>query len=134
MLPTFTAGEFIKAASSSPNQNCVRINRKDGWTAVWDDKLADTATAAETPVPFEQLLILTDEQFDDFQSRLRAGDIDGACIEISRRHDGTYAFCATAAALQPVSGVELNFDHSEVEAFESGVQHREFELSRFTAA
>ncbi|WP_433574220.1 hypothetical protein [Nocardia brasiliensis] len=134
MLPTFTTGEFIKAARSSPSQNCVRINRRDGWTAVWDDKLADETTPPETTVPSDQLLIFTDHQFDDFQRQLRAGCLEGACLEITKRHDGTYIFRAADTVAQPVVGVELSFDREEVEAFESGVQQREFDLARFTTA
>ncbi|MEV6426268.1 hypothetical protein [Nocardia sp. NPDC051463] len=125
MEPTFTIGEFIKAAASSPNQNCVRIARRDGWTAVWDDKLADEDTALDTTVSGEQLLYFTDQQFDAFQEGLRTGRPD---LYLSTRHDdGVYVFSADAAAPQPVGGVELRFSPAEVEAFRSGVLNREFE-------
>ncbi|WP_406230276.1 hypothetical protein [Nocardia sp. NBC_01009] len=129
MEPTFTIGEFIKAAASSPNQNCVRVARRDGWTAVWDDKLAAEHTSLDTALPGEQLLYFTDQQFDSFQEGLRAGRAD---LYLTTRHDdGVYVFRADAAAPQPVDGVELHFSAAEVEAFRSGVLNREFERTRF---
>ncbi|MFD0360242.1 hypothetical protein ACFQZZ_02125 [Nocardia sp. GCM10030253] len=131
MEPTFTIGEFIKAAASSPKQNCVRVARRDGWTAVWDDKLADEHIALDTTLSGEQLLYFTDEQFDAFQDGLRAGRAEGPYL--TTRHDnGGYVFSADAAAPQPVDGVELHFSSAEVEAFRSGVLNGEFERARFS--
>jgi hypothetical protein len=76
--PTFTVGEFRKASASSPHQNCVRVARKHGWTAVWDDKRATAATTAGTAVIGTEILLLRDEQFDSYQAGIRAGRSSGA--------------------------------------------------------
>jgi hypothetical protein len=131
MEPTFTIGEFIKAVASSPNQNCVRVARRDGWTAVWDDKLAGEHADLDATLPGEQLLYFTDEQFDAFQADLRAGRPGGGYLSTRHGH-GDYVFSADAAARQPVDGVQLHFSSAEVEAFRTGVLNGEFERARFS--
>ncbi|MEV6335038.1 DUF397 domain-containing protein [Nocardia vinacea] len=129
--PTFTVAEFRKATFSSPNQNCVRIARKNGWTAVWDDKLADERYTPGMSLPDNEILLFTDEQFDVFQAGLRAGRVEDRYLAISRR-DGGFVF--RAAIPQPIDGVELLFDQDEFDAFRQGVLNNEFDCARFIAA
>ena len=124
LLPTFTAGEFRKASFSSPNQNCVCVARKDGWTAVWDDKRADDRTTSATVLGAEELLLFTDEQFDTVQAAVRGTDA-GSPLAVIPRGDGRYVF--RAATPQPVAGVELVFDQAELDAFRLGVRNNEFD-------
>ncbi|NKY88388.1 hypothetical protein [Nocardia veterana] len=130
--PTFTAGEFRKASASSPHQNCVRIARKHGWTAVWDDKRATTATTGSTALPTAELLLLRDEQFDHYQDGVRAGRTHRLPITQSRRSDGRYVLRAQTDT--PTTGVELIFDRAELDAFHHGIRTHEFDLHRFTPA
>ncbi|RDI42469.1 DUF397 domain-containing protein [Nocardia mexicana] len=125
LLPTFTAGEFRKASYSSPNQNCVRIARRDGWTAVWDDKRATDRTTPATALPADELLLFTDEQFDTFQAGVRGTVTHRSPLAVTRREDGHYVF--RAATPQPVVGVELVFDQDELDAFHHGVRDHEFD-------
>ncbi|MFJ1456812.1 hypothetical protein [Nocardia wallacei] len=124
LLPTFTAGEFRKASASSPNQNCVRVARKQGWTAVWDDKRATDHTTPATALPVEELLLFTDEQFDALQDTVR-GTGARSPLAVTHRADGRYVF--RAATPQPVDGVELVFDQDELDAFHHGVRNHEFD-------
>ncbi|MCM6774230.1 hypothetical protein NDR87_12180 [Nocardia sp. CDC159] len=127
LLPTFTAGEFRKARASSPNQNCVRVARKDGWTAVWDDKRATDRITPVTVLPAGELLLFTDEQFDAYQASVRENRVEAAPLTVTRRADGMYVF--RAATTQPVPDVELVFDQDELDAFLDGVRHREFDAN-----
>ncbi|MCX4094924.1 hypothetical protein [Nocardia sp. alder85J] len=127
LLPAFTAGEFHKAAASSPNQNCVRVARKQGWTAVWDDKLAGAGTTAATVLPAEELLLLTDAEFDAYQSGVRSGSTEQQALTVTPRGDGDYVF--RAATTQPVAEVQLVFDADELDAFLDGVRNGEFDLA-----
>ncbi|WP_433709902.1 DUF397 domain-containing protein [Nocardia sp. CA-084685] len=129
--PTFTVAEFRKATFSSPNQNCVRVARRNGWTAVWDDKLADERYTPEMSLPDNELLVFTDDQFDAFQVGMRAGRVEDLHLAISRR-DGGYVF--QAAIPQLIAGVELRFDEAEFDAFRQGVLNHEFDCARFIAA
>ncbi len=127
LLPAFTVGEFRKAARSSPNQNCVRIARKQGWTAVWDDKLRTTDTTADTPLTDSELLLLTDAQFDGYQTAVRTGKgstTENGSLDIVRRTDGMYVFRTAAPSS---TGVELVFDQGELDAFHDGVHNHEFD-------
>lgn len=56
MPPTFTARDCINAERSAGQNSCVRIGRKKGWTAIWDDKLA-TPDAEGQCVQIEQSLV-----------------------------------------------------------------------------
>ncbi|MBF6174020.1 hypothetical protein [Nocardia blacklockiae] len=123
-LPIFTAGDFRKASASSPNQNCVRVARKQGWTAVWDDKRATDLTTTSTALPATELLLFTDEQFDALQAAVR-GTGTGSPLAVTHRADGHYVF--RAATPQPVDGVELVFDQNELDAFHHGVRNHEFD-------
>ncbi|RDI64772.1 hypothetical protein [Nocardia pseudobrasiliensis] len=125
LLPTFTAAEFRKAHASSPNQNCVRIARKDGWTAVWDDKRASDRITPASVLPADELLLFTDEQFDAYQVGVREGRTDASSLTVAHRADGMYVFRAVTA--QPVPEVELIFDQAELDAFHDGVRNREFD-------
>ncbi|MFF0487867.1 hypothetical protein ACWDSJ_19450 [Nocardia sp. NPDC003482] len=125
LLPTFTAGEFHKARASSPNQNCVRVARKQGWTAVWDDKRATDRITPATELPLGELLLFTDEQFDAYQAGVREGRAPACPLTVTRRADGMYVF--RAATTQPTPGVELVFDQDELDAFHDGVRNREFD-------
>ena len=128
LLPTFTVGEFRKAARSSPNQNCVRIARKQGWTAVWDDKRSTAATTPATPLPGSELLLLTDAQFDSYQAAVRAGDSGRSPLNVTRRTDGMYVFrIMTTSSDVAHTEVELVFDQDELDAFHDGVFNREFD-------
>ncbi|WP_019927978.1 DUF397 domain-containing protein [Nocardia sp. BMG111209] len=127
MPPAFTAGEFHKAVASSPNQNCVQVARKQGWTAVWDDKLATAGTTAATVLPADELLVLTDAEFDAFQSGVRSGSTDHHALTVTPRDDGAYVF--RAATAQPVAEVQLVFDADELDAFLDGVRNGEFDLA-----
>ncbi|MBB5911348.1 hypothetical protein BJY24_000215 [Nocardia transvalensis] len=124
LLPTFTAGEFRKASASSPNQNCVRVARKQGWTAVWDDKRATDRTTPASTLSADELLLFTDEQFDAIQSAVRGTDTRSPLVVVHRT-DGHYVF--RAATPQPVDGVELVFDQNELDAFHHGVRNNEFD-------
>lgn len=121
--PTFTVREFRKATRSSPNQNCVRVARKQGWTAVWDDKRGTPATTPETPLPDTELILLTDNQFDDYQVAVRAGDADDSPLSLVRRADGLYVLSLPT----PETTVELVFDQDEIDAFHDGVRNHEFD-------
>ncbi|MBF6329633.1 hypothetical protein [Nocardia transvalensis] len=125
LLPIFTAGEFRKASASSPNQNCVRIARKQGWTAIWDDKRATDRITPATELPADELLLLTDEQFDTYQATVRGECVEPAALTVTRRADGMFVF--RTATQQPVPGVELVFDQAELDAFHHGVHQREFD-------
>ncbi|AHH20154.1 hypothetical protein NONO_c53740 [Nocardia nova SH22a] len=127
--PTFTVGEFRKASASSPHQNCVRIARKQGWTAVWDDKRATGATSTTTALATTELLLLRDEQFETYQAGIRAGRTERLPITQTRRRDGHYGLRSEIAL--PTTDVELVFDRAELDAFHQGVRAREFELHRF---
>ncbi|NKY45098.1 hypothetical protein [Nocardia cerradoensis] len=129
--PTFTVGEFRKASASSPHQNCVRVARKHGWTAVWDDKRATAATTAGTAVIGTEILLLRDEQFDSYQAGIRAGRTERLPITQFRRPDGRYVLRAETG--RPTADVELIFDRAELDAFHHGVRTHEFDLHRFTA-
>jgi hypothetical protein len=129
--PTFTVGEFRKATYSSPNQNCVRVARKNGWTAIWDDKLADAHYTPGMSLPDNEILVFSDAQFDAFQAGVRAGRADGPYVAISRREGG---YVLRAAIPQPIDGVELLFDQDEFDAFRQGVLNHEFDRTRFMAA
>src|SRR2546423_1775543 len=121
--PTFTVREFRKATRSSPNQNCVRIARKQGWTAVWDDKRGTPATAPETPLPDTELILLTDAQFDDYQVAGRSHDGDPYPLTRARRAGGFYVLSLPATE----TPVELVFDQDEIDAFHDGVRNHEFD-------
>src|SRR6266571_3882583 len=128
LLPTFIAGEFRKATRSSPNQNCVRIARKQGWTAVWDDKRATDRTTPATALPTNELLLFTDEQFDNYQTGVRDERLSSrepSPLTVTPRPDGMYVF--RAAAPQPAHNVELVFDQGELDAFHDGVRNHEFD-------
>ncbi|MBH0781142.1 DUF397 domain-containing protein [Nocardia bovistercoris] len=127
-LPEFALGEFKKASASSPSQNCVTVARVDGYTAIRDDKLPDPAGR----VPHEQLIILTDDQFDHFQHAVRAGRTVTDHLSLLRRADGMYAMRATTVQLVP--DVELLFDHGEIDAFRRGILAHEFALGAALAA
>ena len=127
-LPEFALSEFKKASASSPSQNCVTIARVDGFTAIRDDKMPDPTGR----VPHEQLIVLTDDQFDDFQHAVRAGRTATAHLALTPRADGMYALRAGSG--QPVPGVELLFDHAEIAAFRSGILADEFVLRPALAA
>ncbi|WP_024806102.1 DUF397 domain-containing protein [Nocardia sp. BMG51109] len=124
LLPIFTAGEFRKASISSPNQNCVRVARKQGWTAVWDDKRATDRTTPATALPTGELLLFTDEQFDAIQAAVRGAGTSSP-LTITPRTDGHFVF--RAATPQPGGGVELIFDQGELDAFHHGVRNHEFD-------
>lgn len=130
-LPTFTVGEFRKASASSPHQNCVRVARKHGWTAVWDDKCATAATTAATAVGSTEMLLVTDEQFDKYQAGIRAGRTERLPITQLRRPDGRYVLRTETG--RRARDVELIFDRAELDAFHHGVRTHEFDLHRFTA-
>ena len=121
--PSFTVREFRKATRSSPNQNCVRIARKQGWTAVWDDKRGTAATTPETTLPDTELILLSDAQFDDYQTAVRTGDADGSPLSLTRRADGLYVFGLATTDTR----VELVFDQDEIDAFHDGVRNHEFD-------
>jgi len=139
--PTFTVREFRKATRSSPNQNCVRIARKQGWTAVWDDKRGTAVTTPATALPDTELILLTDAQFDNYQTAVRAGDAedspdtDDSPLSLDRRADGLYVFRLAAELTHPASSpapvtdtpVELVFDQDEIDAFHDGVLNHEFD-------
>jgi hypothetical protein len=131
MPPTFTPGDCIKAARSSAGQNCIRVGRKNGWTAIWDDKLATTDTTHDTVLPANQILIFPDDQFDAFQAALRTGSTEGQCLLITRRADAGYVFTAAASHAQPIQEAALHFDIEEFDAFMDGVHQHEFDLERF---
>lgn len=133
-LPTFTAGEFRKASRSSPDQNCVRIARRDGWTAVWDDKLGGSDIHADTPLPGNEILLFADDQFDTYQAGVRQGRTTGLCLSAERDPDGMYVFRAAEPAGQPIQGVALRFDQAEIDAFYSGIRSHEFDRTQFAAA
>jgi len=124
--PTFTVREFRKATRSSPNQNCVRIARKQGWTAVWDDKRGTPATTPTTTLPDTELILLTDAQFDDYQTAVRSGAADDSPLSLVRRADGLYTFRLTPERTHPAH-VELVFDQDEIDAFHDGVRNHEFD-------
>jgi hypothetical protein len=128
LLPAFTVGEFRKAARSSPNQNCVRVARKQGWTAVWDDKRSTAATTPVTTLPNSELLLLTDAQFDTYQAAVRAGDSGRSPLNVTRRTDGMYIFRITTPSSDAAhTDVELVFDQDELDAFHDGVFNHEFD-------
>jgi|GEM_PF-6268743 len=128
LLPTFTVCEFHKASRSSPNQNCVRIARKQGWTAVWDDKRSTAATTPATTLTDGELLLLTDAQFDGYQAGVRAGKSEDSPLTVTHRPDGMYIFSlATAPLPAGEQRVELVFDQDELDAFHDGVQNHEFD-------
>ncbi len=129
--PTFTVGEFRKASASSPHQNCVRIARKQGWTAIWDDKCATGATSTATALASTELLLLRDEQFETYQAGIRAGHIERLPLTQIPRRDGSYVMRSDIA--QPTADVELIFDRAELDAFHHGVRTHEFDLDRFGA-
>ncbi|MET8779070.1 hypothetical protein ABZV58_29050 [Nocardia sp. NPDC004654] len=133
MLPIFTPRDCIKAAQSSAGQNCVRVGRKQGWTVIWDDKLA-TDDGRDKALPSNEILILTDEQFDAFQAALRAGGFDHGAVLIERQLDGAYVFTAAETRDQTVQEVALSFDADEFDAFLDGVRRHEFDLDRFRTA
>jgi hypothetical protein len=127
LLPTFTVREFRKATRSSPNQNCVRIARKQGWTAVWDDKRSTAATTPVTTLPDTELILLTDAEFDSYQTAVRDGDAGNAPLSLHRRGDGLYVFSLAAAPAATDTRVELVFDQDEIDAFHDGVRNHEFD-------
>ncbi|MCC3311389.1 hypothetical protein A5780_32355 [Nocardia sp. 852002-20019_SCH5090214] len=134
MLPIFTARDCVKAARSAGGNSCVRIGRKNGWTVVWDDKLATPETDRGAPLPSDQTLVVSDEQFDAFQEALRAGRTDGQCIRIQQSLAGRYTFTAHNAPHSRNTGVALHFDCDEFDAFMSGVRNGEFDLAQFPTA
>ena len=130
--PTFTVGEFRKASASSPHQNCVRVARKHGWTAIWDDKCATGATTDSTALTTTELLLLRDEQYDSYQAGIRAGNTERLPLTHRLRPDGHYTLRAEAAELGASTGeVELIFDRAELDAFHHGIRINEFDISRF---
>lgn len=131
MPPTFTARDCIKAARSAGQNSCVRIGRKSGWTAIWDDKLATPDTDWAADLPLDQVLIFPDEQFDAFQEALRAGNTEGQCVHVDRSPSGQYTLTSRSTAETSGPKVVLSFDCEEYEAFMDGVCKGEFELGRF---
>lgn len=130
--PTFTVGEFRKASASSPHQNCVRVARKHGWTAIWDDKCATGTTTATTALTTAELLLLRDEQFDSYQAGVRAGDTERLPITHQARPDGRYTLRSEAGELgASTAEVELIFDRAELDAFHHGIRTNEFDICRF---
>jgi hypothetical protein len=129
LLPTFSVGEFRKASRSSPNQNCVRIARKQGWTAVWDDKRGTAATTPETPLPDTELLLLTDAQFDSYQRAVRSDAVEDSPLHVTRRGDGMYLFRTATSPSGATTDVELVFDQDELDAFHYGVRNHEFDTA-----
>lgn len=123
-VPTFTAGDFHKATASSPNGNCVRVARRHGWTAVWDDKQATVDTTAGTLLSTSELILLTDQQFDCYQNAVRNGRFRGP-LSLMRRPDGRYTMRAVGPPTTP--GVALVFDTTELAAFHHGIRHHEFD-------
>lgn len=130
--PTFTVGEFRKASASSPHQNCVRVARKHGWTAIWDDKCATGATTTSTALTTAELLLLRDEQFDSYQAGVRAGRTERLPITHRPRPDGRYTLCTEAGEVgRSTADVELIFDRAELDAFHHGIRTNEFDICRF---
>ncbi|WP_405135492.1 hypothetical protein [Nocardia sp. NBC_01388] len=132
MPPTFTARDCIKAARSAAQNSCVRIGRREGWTVIWDDKLATPDADQAAMLPLDQLLMFTDDQFDAFQEALRDGSAEeGQCVQIDRSPTGRYTFTARLSTHLPGQQTALHFDFDEFEAFMDGVRNREFELNQF---
>ncbi|MEU2040492.1 hypothetical protein [Nocardia niwae] len=134
MLPTFTVGQFRKAAASSPQQACVMISRDENWTVVWDDKLRRPDSTSAAVVPQDECLYFSHSQFDAFQEAIRSGNPTGHCLEITLRDDGTYVFRAADPADQPTNALELHFDHAEYGAFMTGIRNHEFDRPGCTDA
>ncbi|WP_028478000.1 hypothetical protein [Nocardia sp. CNY236] len=134
MLPSFTPDDCIKAARSSAGGNCVRVGRKHGWTALWDDKLATSDTAGDEPLAANQLLIVSHEQFDAFQAALRSGGLQGGGLLVTERSQGErYEFTMVDSDARAVE-VTLYFDAGEFAAFIDGIGRHEFDLDRFPVA
>ncbi|MEV5649012.1 hypothetical protein AB0L57_12245 [Nocardia sp. NPDC052254] len=109
----------------------MRVARKQGWTAVWDDKRTTGATSTATALATTELLLLRDEQFDTYQAGIRAGHTERLPLTQIRRHDGHFVLRSEIA--QPTADVELIFDRAELDAFHHGIRTHEFELHRFGA-
>ncbi|WXK00933.1 DUF397 domain-containing protein [Saccharopolyspora sp. ID03-671] len=110
-----------------PDKECVRVARRDGWVELRDDKKPFGAT--------DDLRIrFTEEQFDAFLVGVRSGDVDGLCLAMTARSDGTYTFRST---ITPTPGPELEFTEAEVSAFLDGIARGEFDrdaMSQLTSA
>ncbi|WP_227980985.1 hypothetical protein [Nocardia spumae] len=110
----------------------MRVARKHGWTAVWDDKRATGATTTATTLAKTEILLLRDEQFESYQTGIRAGRTDRLPITQLRRSDGRFALRTDID--QPTADVELIFDRAELDAFHHGVRTHEFDIHRFAPA
>ncbi|WP_134664039.1 DUF397 domain-containing protein [Amycolatopsis sp. CFH S0078] len=120
--PTFAETEFRKATRSNPNQQCVRVARRDGWVELRDDKTV-FGTADD------HRLVFTVEEFDAYLAGEREGRTEGLALEITRRdEDGMYLFRRSGWA-----GIELVFDEAEVVAFRDGVAKHEFDAIAYAA-
>jgi hypothetical protein len=115
--PPFHEGEFRKAQRSEPYKDCVHVARRAGWVALRDTKMTFGASD-------DHLLLLTDEEFDGYQTGVRSGQFEGHALRVTGRADGTYVFTKASSTL----GVELIFTRSELLAFHDGIAQREFDL------
>lgn len=134
MLSTPTAGQFRKAAASSPQQACVMVYRDERRTLIWDDKLADPADTRDTAVPPGQCLSFDHDQFEAIQQAIRAGTPVRRFLMITESTEGRYEFSAAPEYTYSVGATTLYFDHDEYAAFVQAVRHNEFQQTAVTAS
>lgn len=125
--PTFAEHEFRKATRSEPNQDCVRLARRDNWVELRDDKTTFGA-------PDDHRLVFTADQFDALLTAIRtAQPTDGHCLHMNPLPNGTIRFSGSPAQ-HSSQGTEaqLNFTRDEVAAFLDGVINNEFKAQAQT--
>ena len=123
--PQFTERDFRKATRSEPDESCVRVDRRDEWVEMRDDKTAFGATD-------DHRLVFSAEEFDAFLAAVRtageagylgavrAGDFGDTCLEIVNR-------CEDYTFRRRGGSIELAFTDVEVAAFIHGVVRGEFD-------
>jgi len=119
-LPKFHIGMFRKARASGVNTNCVQVARHAGWVVVRNSKNPAESDGGDPQLWF------TEAQFDDFQSGVRSGQMDGHDLVIDRCTDGTYVF----RNINPQADrprLALTFTEGEYQAFHEGVIEHEFD-------
>ncbi|WP_181771302.1 DUF397 domain-containing protein [Amycolatopsis pittospori] len=113
----FREADFRKATASNPDKDCVRVARQGDRVELRDDKKTFGA-------PDDTRLIFTAAEFDHYQAEIRAGLSGERIVTVVRRPDGDYVFRKTGAVR---GAAELVFTETELAAFHSGVQAREFD-------
>lgn len=106
---------FRKASRSMPDKECVRVDRRNGWVAVRDDKTLFGSAD-------DQWLVLSEAEFDAWIEG------EGDALVIDQRADALFAMRRSNGE------IELTFTEAEIVAFRDGIAKGEFSAAAFATA